>query len=432
MSLRRFLFYLVTFGFLFLFAEGLSYLSLRILFSQRKIILRSRPSDQILQSFYEKSFDPVLGWDNRPGPDRPEIGPLTERKDDGQKGTGLPEEGIAVFGDSFTFCSEVKDDETWPHYLSELTGRPVTNFGVIGYGPDQAYLKYRKVISRRRYPTVILGMNVENIGRLLNRYRGFYCCAGEFDPGFTKPRFVPEGGGLVFVPNPIRTREEFSLYLNEEGLKQISHERFPYTPLFQFPYLTAFYQALPQLNLKFRRQIGILLDRKKKRTYPYHELYNDPEAMAILEGISTWFFNPGTEPDDSTVRNWIGDSYPLGESVSDSHARPADAAEHRVFAVFYGLWEFEQYQLTGRFGNEPLLHFLKGRGWPVLDTKLPLLQVLNEKGWDRLGTFFGEGGHHSPEANRLIAGYVNKFLGSEKFIPNRLERGVPTPAGVNP
>ena len=37
---------------------------------------------------------------------------------------------ILCFGDSFTFCRQVNDNETWEYYLSELENTNVKNFGV--------------------------------------------------------------------------------------------------------------------------------------------------------------------------------------------------------------------------------------------------------------------------------------------------------------
>jgi hypothetical protein len=413
MNRKKFLFYLVTLGFLFLLAEAVSYLSLRLLFRQRKIILREAPTPDVLDSFFRRSFDPDLGWDNRPGPDRPEIGPRTERRDETQTGLGPPEEGIAAFGDSFTFCSEVEDDETWPHYLSGLTGMRVANFGVIGYGTDQAYLKFRRETARRPVRIALLGINVENIGRIVNTYRGFYCCAGVFNQGFTKPRFVPAGTGLKLVLNPIRTREEFDRYMNEESLKTIPHERYSYKPLFQSPYIYAFYHSLPQLAEKTRRQIGILLDGTRKRTYPYHDLYRDEEAMAILKTLAAWFYNPAEAPDDGTVNGWFG--HPFLERAGEGGSPTAVSSgypERRAAVIFYGRWEFERFRLTGGYGNEPFVQFLKDRGWPFVDTKAALSSYLDENGWDQLDALFGPEGHHSPLANRIVAEQIARFLNS--------------------
>ncbi len=49
---------------------------------------------------------------------------------------------IASYGDSFTHCNEVGDDETWQTFLGHILRKNVLNFGVAGHGPDQAFLLY--------------------------------------------------------------------------------------------------------------------------------------------------------------------------------------------------------------------------------------------------------------------------------------------------
>jgi hypothetical protein len=41
-----------------------------------------------------------------------------------------------VYGD------EVSNEQAWLNVLSDLPGCRVSNYGVIGYGPDQAYLRF--------------------------------------------------------------------------------------------------------------------------------------------------------------------------------------------------------------------------------------------------------------------------------------------------
>lgn len=52
---------------------------------------------------------------------------------------------IAAFGDSFVFCDDEKNTDTWPHFLqNSAKNLEVLNFGVSGYGFGQSYLRYLK------------------------------------------------------------------------------------------------------------------------------------------------------------------------------------------------------------------------------------------------------------------------------------------------
>lgn len=48
---------------------------------------------------------------------------------------------INTYGNSFTYCSQVSDGETWQEYLAAHLGEPVRNYGMGGYGVYQAYLR---------------------------------------------------------------------------------------------------------------------------------------------------------------------------------------------------------------------------------------------------------------------------------------------------
>jgi hypothetical protein len=104
---------------------------------------------------------------------------------------------IAVFGDSYVHGDEVLYNDTWIAQLERLLGeqRPVEimNFGVGGYGNDQAYL-YWKHIGRNYSPDIVLiGYQPENCKRNVNVVRAFY----NQPVAFSKPRFVVQNGKLT-------------------------------------------------------------------------------------------------------------------------------------------------------------------------------------------------------------------------------------------
>jgi hypothetical protein len=112
---------------------------------------------------------------------------------------------IALFGDSFTNGASAPFDQTWGHVLeSGLRHRgiaaEVLNFGVGGYGMDQALLRWRKQ-GRDFAPNIVLfGFMPENVKRNLNLIRLLYVLDSRLP--FTKPRFVPSGDTLRVVNSP--------------------------------------------------------------------------------------------------------------------------------------------------------------------------------------------------------------------------------------
>jgi hypothetical protein len=121
---------------------------------------------------------------------------------------------LAAFGDSFTHASDVANPSTWEVRLEALGSHlEVLNFGVPGYGPDQAFLRYRRE-GRAFHPHVVLiGFMSENVGRVVNTFRPFYFPNSGM--AFGKPRFELDGDGLKLVPNPLPDEEAYGRVLTD-------------------------------------------------------------------------------------------------------------------------------------------------------------------------------------------------------------------------
>ncbi|HET6203767.1 MAG TPA: hypothetical protein VFI25_13305 [Planctomycetota bacterium] len=158
-------------------------------------------------------FDPELGWTNRPSSRSPNgretidaLGARGPRAYARVKPEGVLR--LLCFGDSFTFGAEVADPEAWPSQLEAIDPRiEAVNFGVGGYGTDQALLRFRREGRDLGADAVLIGFLLENVGRNVNRYRPLYYPATAVPAA--KPRFVLGGGGLGLLPQPFSTREEF-------------------------------------------------------------------------------------------------------------------------------------------------------------------------------------------------------------------------------
>jgi GDSL-like Lipase/Acylhydrolase family len=147
-----------------------------------------------------------LGWALRPGGERRPLyhanaeGFRAEREYPAQPPAGTVR--VAAFGDSFTHGDEVPFRETWAARL-ERHGLEVLNFGVGGYGLDQALLRYRMEGKRYHPRIVLIGYMSEDLERSVNVYRPF-SHPGSQAP-LAKPRFRLDHDTLVLVPNPVPT-----------------------------------------------------------------------------------------------------------------------------------------------------------------------------------------------------------------------------------
>ncbi|MBA3023287.1 MAG: hypothetical protein KJ572_02590 [Gammaproteobacteria bacterium] len=197
-----------------------------------------------LQRFMDYSFDPHLGWvrrANSSGIENGQSGPISFHIDErGSRADSLAKEPpvIAAFGDSYAFCRQVEDDETWEAQLSSRENFGVLNFGVGNYGVDQALLRYECTALPDTVRVVVMGFVPETICRIQSYWKHYL----EFGNTFAfKPRFIldPEGR-LVLLENLVRNSGDF---INIRGIlpeireadgfykrKFRSHQfRFPYT-----------------------------------------------------------------------------------------------------------------------------------------------------------------------------------------------------------
>lgn len=163
------------------------------------------------------AFDPELGWTIRPNGSK--RGYRTNRYGirASREYALEPPPGalrLAAFGDSFTHASDVPNGETWHVRIEEMKpGSEVLNFGVPGFEPGQALLRYRRDGVKFHPHIVLIGFMSENINRVVNTFRPFYFPKSGVP--FTKPRFALSGGDLVLVPNPIQSPEGYRELLRE-------------------------------------------------------------------------------------------------------------------------------------------------------------------------------------------------------------------------
>lgn len=161
------------------------------------------------KGLYHK-YDELLGWTISPNRQNSEYGLYFSSAE----GLRSPSPGvkfvdqpastrIAVIGDSYTFAEEVSFEETWGHQLERRLGKDfqVLNFGVMGYGIDQAYLRYMKEVRPWHPDMVIFGFVEHNLDRAMGVY-SFLTFPTSSSP-YAKPRFVMKDQQLVLLNTPL-------------------------------------------------------------------------------------------------------------------------------------------------------------------------------------------------------------------------------------
>jgi len=255
---------------------------------QKKLTLFYRfevPTDEKLEGFYKKYFHPRWGWDiSKDKQDK-----LGDRKSHDYD--AKEQYTIKCFGDSFTYGYGVEDNETFSYVVEEKTGWECLNYGVDGYGTDQALLKYKDNNVKTTY--TVLGILHENIGRCMTVWWSFY------QRGFsgTKPRFVISNDDVVFIDNPVKDYNDlrklqdigFINSLKKYDYWQKYYESINAPPRLKWP---ATFVILPHFDF-FIKNFVILVKNYLSPTYEgeiskrkvYHLYNEESEGMKIMRYI---------------------------------------------------------------------------------------------------------------------------------------------------
>lgn len=105
---------------------------------------------------------------------------------------------ILVLGDSFTFGTDVSDDQTFSRYLeTDLAHTEVLNFGVQGYGQDQMLLYLEEEGVKYRPDIVLIGFT------FMDTYRNLWNFFA-----FAKPKYELTAKGLRLTDVPVPSPDE--------------------------------------------------------------------------------------------------------------------------------------------------------------------------------------------------------------------------------
>jgi hypothetical protein len=354
-------------------------------------------------NYIGRSFDPELGWIRKPyakGIDATRIGTtgfrINARGCRHNPGFEQHESSIAVFGDSYVFCRLVNDNETWPHFLSEITGTNVLNFGVGNYGVDQALLRLEREFGCLESRIVIIGFVPETMARIHSYWKHYF----EYGNLLAfKPRFVIEDGKLTKHFPVVSSFSEFMAY--REKLDTIQNLDYWYLrkfkrDLLRFPYsyycLVRWRRYFPILwclsvarlvanDEKWSRRAfeEVLRDNSRHTA----QLYQDPHAKALLKAL----LNRANQVCASGGKQTLIITVPQPVDIERAKRGVRDYGEFFKSITT----EIPVLDMTERFMNHPNPKAL------YIDGKL--------------------GPHTSAEANLLIAQAVNEKLSSMGWLP---------------
>ena len=335
---------------------------------------------------YLQRRDPVLGW---PYPQ--------------EYGAGLGKNGalpnphfpngplgpscLSLYGDSFTMGVDdtTSPDKAWSNVLTAKLGCYVANFGMGGYGTDQALLRFEGNRTDDA-PVVILGVHTENVMRNLTRIRDLQNYQSWFA---LKPRFVfNEQRQIELVAIPTLTKEQ---YLRATGiaapLLALEHENFQPggaagAVALEFPFTLAVVKNLVRFHALHAR------------------LRKQPEWMAFLQ--------PG---------------HPLHglETTVGITARFAESATQRgkspLVVIFPHPQDFRYFVANGAWPYRPLVQAYTQAAIPYLDFGPYLISQWKERGGS-LDVYFGKSAHYTDDGSALVAKAVHERMRDLRLAPS--------------
>lgn len=275
--------YILLIFLLFAFLEISSFFVLKFILANYGIIFDKNRITQDHNN-YLKIRNDILGWDAIGESDKDGA-----RKDHSSYKDSEP--CIDVYGDSFTY-GHPKGEYAWPSLLSDRLKCRVRNFGVSGYGTDQAHIKF--LLRNNHSKIVILNHLSENIIRNLNQFRNFIYPIHQFS---FKPRFIIDDDELKLISTPKIPNEKIfnflkqpEKYLNNEyfipnGPSGIQHLGFPYSikvlKSFNHWHVQKKIRNIPVRYIEFYSQ-----DHSSKGLKLTNEIMNDFYNQATASGLT--------------------------------------------------------------------------------------------------------------------------------------------------
>lgn len=271
---------------------------------------------------------------------------------------------LAAYGDSFTYCYEVDFNACWTRQLERLMpDAEVLNFGVPGYGPDQAWLRYQLGGAGWNPCAVLIGSMAENVNRVVNRYRPFYW-PHTFE--LAKPRYLLQGDQLTLLPIPTRRAEDLkSARWVEENLGP--HDAWYFPGMFVA-------NPLDGLQLvRVTRSAAYRWDRQQRAEWSH----------AWAERA----YRPG------------GEAFEVLAAELSQFARQVRADGATPVVVFFPSKVEILAELDGRSkAHAPLINTLRQRDVPTLDLTDPLVEEARRSGVDAVVK-----DHYRPLGNTTVA-----------------------------
>lgn len=276
---------------------------------------------------------------------------------------------VAAFGDSFVYGNEVPDSSTWTAQVERMDSAvEVLNYGVGGYGLDQAFLRYLRDGEKYHPQLVVIGFVPDDLGRVVNVYRRFMA-SNEWP--LIKPRFVlGSGGALQLRAEHVPDAEGYRAYVEQPSrVRDLGQLDYYYEPLiYENPLYdwSATVRVLSNAWVRLRRRAW-----DSNRLVADNQYNVESEAFRIQVALMEAFANAVSERGARSLVVFFPDK---------PSAMRAVAGDAPVYA--------------------PLVRILRSKGISTLDLAP---EFANDAGGKQAGDWFMPGGHYSNSGNSIAA-----------------------------
>ena len=277
---------------------------------------------------------------------------------------------ISLYGDGYSMCRDVGDQETFSWYLGELRKTRVSNYGVGNYGLDQSLLRLKRNYKNDPSKIVILALNSLSMANNCSVY-GNYLDTGNMLA--IKPRFEVSNKDceLKLIKYPFNSKKELLKLSKYKSFFRLHDKHYNFWRKKRFIY---YIKDLPKKILK-KFNLNVLDDNKKD--YDYRLSFWHSEENLFLSLMA--FFQKLSD---------------------DLDFKPLFMIQHNKQILNYQKKKIK----TDLEWTMPLIEAKK---------KFPKIRFIDEaeifENYDDINELYTYS-HHSPKANRLIANFINNFL----------------------
>jgi hypothetical protein len=310
------------------------------------------------------AYDADLGWTNRPHSctaDNKYCANAAGLRSNLEYTKAIPPgvTRISLFGDSFIHGHDVElAGSLAPQLEKALAARGVDaqalNFGVGGFGIDQAYLRYSRDNSQFDTDIIVEGLQLENVARHLMVFRLIAYPQSKIP--FSKPRFYFEGPSLLTANKPTIAPDRVPAALAQFDRSPLRKYEFFYTDKYR-PYWW-----------RKSKLLAVIENSRNKAENPVDIMSPGSEGMQLTLGILDHF------------KNDVGVT-----------GKP-------FLLVYLPLKDNLAAQLRGE--KDPWEPFLAPfrKDFTIVDPTARLLDIARSKGVEAVAP-----GHYSAEGNRAVA-----------------------------